>query len=269
MKAILYIVAILVAIGAIFLTLSHKKKFEALQEVRLQTIAENKKTKADADVREKELADEKKALADAEDQREKLTQSVAALEAKGAELKRESTDLENTLKTQKAEFAELEKTFVEVKKILGDLGPDITLDNVGDKVAEIDADKKAKQAALEEKQTLITAADKNLATARAEVDRFAKRMIERNVRIGHNAMEAVVTAVDQDWGFLVIGAGSNSGFSPQTSLLVMRDGRLIGRVRPSSIEPNQTIAEIDFKSMAPGARILPGDRVLLSKPSAN
>ena len=269
MKAIVYIVAILVAGGAIFLTLSHKKKFADLQEVRLQTIAENKKTTADAAVKEKELADEKAALVAAETKRDEVTQSVAALEAKGAELKRESADLENTLKTQEQEFAELEKTLEEVKKILGELGPDVTLDNLGDKVAEIDADKKAKQTTLEEKQTLITAADKSLATNRAEADRFAKRIIERNVRIGNNAKEAVVTAVDQDWGFLVIGAGSNSGFSPQTSLLVMRDGRLIGRVRPSSIEPNQTIAEIDFKSMASGARILPGDRVLLSKPSAN
>ena len=84
------------------------------------------------------------------------------------------------------------------------------------------------------------------------------------MRIGRNAMEAVVTAVNQDWGFLVIGAGSNSGFSPQTSMLVMRDGRLIARVRPSSIEPNQTIAEIDFKSM-PRGRIQPGDRVMLSQ----
>ena len=78
----------------------------------------------------------------------------------------------------------------------------------------------------------------------------------------------MVTAVDQDWGFLVIGAGSNSGFSPQTGLLVTRDGHLIGRVRPSSIEPNQTIAEIDFKSIAAGARIMPGDRVMLGKPHA-
>jgi hypothetical protein len=82
-------------------------------------------------------------------------------------------------------------------------------------------------------------------------------------------MESVVTAVNQDWGFLVIGAGSNSGFTPQTSLIVQRDGRLIGRVRPSSIEPTQTIAEIDFKSIATGVRIQPGDRVMLATPATN
>lgn len=269
MKAILYIVTILVAGGAAFFTLSHSKKFEDLQNVRLKTIADNKAMTADAAVKEKELADEKAVLVASVAKREEVTQSVMALEATGADLKRKSADLDATLASQEQEFTELDKTLDTVKKILADLGEDINLDNLGDKVAEIDADKKAKESKLDETQTLISAADKSLATNRAEADRFAKRIIERNARIGRNAMEAVVTAVDQDWGFLVIGAGSNSGFTPQTGLLVMRDGRMIGRVRPSSIEPNQTIAEIDFKSIASGVRIQPGDRVMLAKPNSN
>jgi hypothetical protein len=79
-------------------------------------------------------------------------------------------------------------------------------------------------------------------------------------------MQAVITGVNQEWGFLVIGAGSNTGFTPQTSLLVQRDGKMIGRVRPSSIEPTQTIAEINFKTLAPGVRIQPGDYVIYEKP---
>ena len=59
------------------------------------------------------------------------------------------------------------------------------------------------------------------------------------------------------------------GFTPQTTLIVKRDGRLIGRVRPSKIEPTQTIADIDFSSLAVGVRIQPGDRVMLMKPNAN
>jgi hypothetical protein len=94
-------------------------------------------------------------------------------------------------------------------------------------------------------------------------------MVERSSRIGRNVMDAVVTAVNQDWGFLVIGAGSNSGFTPQTDLLVERDGRKIGRVRPSSIEATQTIAEIDLESLASGVRLQPGDRVILAQPVAN
>ncbi len=269
MKAILYSVTILVALGAAFFTFSHSKKFESLQQVRLETKQQDKDVAANASVVEKNLADERNTLVKSEQAREVVTQSVTTLEASEATLKREAEELDNTLKTQDEEFAELNKTLEEVNRILVDLGGGITMDNLGDKVAEIDADLKAKHTQLEETNTLIGGAERSLVANRAEADRFAKRIIERSARIGRNAMEAVVSAVDQDWGFLVIGAGSNSGFTPQTSLLVMRDGRLIGRVRPSAIELNQTIAEIDFTSLAPGVRIQPGDRVLLGKPNTN
>ena len=269
MKAILYIVAIVVACGAVFFSLSFSKKFEDRQKVRISTINENKKVTADAAVTEKKLTDEKAVLAASEQKREEVIQRVNVLEATGATLKRESADWTSKLSTQKDQLAEMEKAMEEVKKILNTMGEGVNMDNLGDKVAEVEADKKAKQESLDETTKKIEDTEKLLANNRGESDRLTKRLIERNARISRNAMEAVVTAVDQDWGFLVIGAGSNSGFTPQTGLLVMRDGRLIGRVRPSSIEPNQTIAEIDYKSMATGARIMPGDRVMLSKPNAN
>jgi chromosome segregation ATPase len=145
----------------------------------------------------------------------------------------------------------------------------VNIDNIGEKVAEIEETLKTKRAAAEELDTLIEGAKTNLATKQSEVQRLVERKEDRNARIARNAMEARVTAVNQDWGFLVIGAGSNSGFTPQTALLVKRDGRLIGRVNPSAIEPNQTIAEIDLKSLSSGVRIQPGDRVILAKPASN
>jgi hypothetical protein len=173
------------------------------------------------------------------------------------------------LKGQEEEFAQLEKALAEVNNILAALGGGVTLDTLPEKIQQIEDDKKAKQTKLEELEVLAGGAEKSLATNRAELDRLSKRMVERSSRIGRNSMEAVVTAVNQDWGFLVIGAGSNSGFTPQTELLVERDGRKIGRVRPSSIEPTQTIAEIDLESLASGVRIQPGDRVILAQPLAN
>lgn len=269
MKAILYVVAILVAGGATFFTLEHTKKFEALQKDRLATIAENKKVSADADVTEKNLKDERALLAKAEQKREELTQSITTLKSTGAGLERDVNSLDDTLKGQDAEFAELEKTLQEVNKILADLGGNVTLDSLPEKITQIEEDKKAKQAKLDELETLVSAAEKLLEKNRAELDRLVQRKIQRNRNIGRNSMESVITAVNQDWGFLVIGAGSNSGFTPQTSLIVQRDGRMIGRIRPSSIEPTQTIAEIDFNSLASGVRLQPGDRVMLAKPNTN
>lgn len=269
MKAIVHVVAIVVLLGAAYFTLQHRSKFIKLEEARLETIAENKRVTDNANATETALKKAKEGLAAAEQKREEMTQALAAIQSTATNLQREADDLDATLKTQEDEFAELNKVRDEVAGILKNLGDNITLENLGQKIQELDADLKAKQAKLEELETLVGSAGKALATNRAEMDRLVKREIDRNARISRNAMEAVVTAVNQDWGFLVIGAGSNSGFTPQTGMLVQRDGRLVGRVTPSAIEPTQTIAEIDFNSIGAGVRLQPGDRVILAKPNAN
>ncbi len=269
MKLIVHVVAIVVLLGAAFFTLQQRSKFTKLEEVRLQTITDNKLVTEKAVTEEAKLKLAKEGLTSAEQKREELTQALAALQSSANNMQREAGDLDITLKSQESEFAEYNKARDEVADILKKLGQDITLENLGEKIQEIDTDVKTKRTKFEELETLVVAADKALATSRTEFDRLVKREIDRNARISRSGMEAVVTAVNQDWGFLVIGAGSNSGFTPQTSLLVQRSGRLIGRVTPSAIEPTQTIAEIDFSSIAPGVRLQPGDRVILAKPNTN
>jgi len=269
MKPILYVVAILAVCGAAFFSFSHSNKFEALEADRITTIADNKSTIAKAEAAEKEIKDKKATLEAAKEKQGLLEQSYSAAKSQGNALTSELSKLTGELKVQDEEFAQLQKTMVEVTETLKDLGEEINLDNLADKIKQIEDDKTAKQAKLEELETVSAATEKTLAATRAEQDRLAKRVIERSSRIGKNSMEAVVTAVNQDWGFLVIGAGSNSGFTPQSTLIVERDGRKIGRVRPSSIEPTQTIAEIDLESLTPGVRLQPGDRVILAQPVSN
>jgi predicted RNase H-like nuclease (RuvC/YqgF family) len=269
MKSILYIVAILLTCGAAFFSFQHKNKFEALEADRIATIATNEDISSQADVIENNIKEERSKLAAAEERRDLLAQSVSSLEDKGRGLESDSKKLDGDIDAQKTEFAQLEKTLEELNKILAETGGGVTLDNLPDKIAEVNQDRDDKQKKLDELEGLVGSAEKVLASNRSELDRLGKRMIQRSSRISRNAMQAVVTAVNQDWGFLVIGAGSNSGFTPQTSLIVERNGRKIGRVRPSSIEPTQTIAEIDFDSIASGVRIQPGDRVILAKPSSN
>ncbi len=269
MKAILYVVAILVACGAAFFSLKHSGKFKALEQDRAEVIVKSKETTDKADAADKNIKDEKVLLAASQEKQGLLEQSVSSLKSAGSALNKDLLKLDGEVKIQDEEFAQLNKALAEVNTILEKLGGGVTLETLPEKIQEIEDDKKAKQTKLEELETLAVTAEKSLANGRAELDRLAKRMIERSTRIGSNSMEAVITAVNQEWGFLVIGAGSNSGFTPQTSLLVERDGRKIGRVQPSSIEPTQTIAEIDLESLAAGVQIQPGDRVILAKPASN
>ncbi|QTN33534.1 hypothetical protein HZ994_14835 [Akkermansiaceae bacterium] len=269
MKFIAPILAILVCAAAAYFSFTMSEKFQATQDARLLAIETNKQVTATADKADSDIVDEKALLETSKNNLEVATQSVIALESTGNALKNESAKLDAEIAAQDSELAELNKAIEEVQKVLGDLGGDVTLENLPEKVNEISEDIKTRRAKLEELETLVDGAKSTLSTKQAEVQRLVERKDARSNRIARNAMEARVTAVDHDWGFLVIGAGSNSGFTPQTSLLVKRDGRLIAKVNPSAIEPTQTIAEIDLKALSPGVRIQPGDSVILAKPSSN
>jgi len=269
MKKMLYIVAALLAGGAAFFSISHSAKFKNVQQVRLDTIAERQQTSNNAEKTEKEVKDLKAQLVAADTKKEEATQKMDAIKAAGASLERDLSGLDDTLKNQEDEITEVNKAIAEIDRIMSELGGDVTVDNIGEKIKEFENRKSEQQTKLEELETLTTAAEKAFTTNRAELDRLMKRDLERISRIASGTTESVISAVNQDWGFLVIGAGSNSGFTPQTSLIVHRDGKALGRVRPSSIEPTQTIAEIDFDTLATGVRLQPGDRVMLAKPSGN
>jgi hypothetical protein len=271
MKFVFPILAILVCGAAAYFSFTQSEKFREYQEARLLAISTNKAVTASADKADIEIEKEQALFGDSQKILDIVTASVQALESDATRLKSELGKVDAYLAAQDVEKEQLNNALKEVQQIFVDmnLGDDVNIDNLADKIGEIDEDIKGKHTKMEELETLIDGAKNSLAAKQAEVTRLVVRREARDTRISRNAMEARVTAVDSDWGFLVIGAGENSGFTPQTTLLVKRDGRLIGKVNPSAIEPTQTIAEIDFKSISPGVRIQPGDSVILAKPAVN
>lgn len=269
MKAIFNILAIL-AIGAgVFFSYDLSSKFKGQQEIRLKAVADNKKTTDDAVRTEADLKEEQAGLKKALDEQQLADQSISALKSAESGFKRDLATQNAALEDQKAQFADLDKALAEINKTVNDLGADVTLDNLPEKVKELENKKLDLQKKKDELATLVDAATKKRESQQAETGRLADTKTKRDARIRKNSLETVVTAVNQEWGFVMVGAGSNTGFSPQTKLLVERDGRLIGKIQPTSIEPNQTLADIDFDSLAAGVRIQPGDRVILAEPASN
>jgi myosin heavy subunit len=269
MKFVFSILAILVCGGAAYFTMTQTEMFEENQSKRFVAIDTNKQVEATIADTEAKIEEEKRLLEISKDNLATVKASIDSLIPNRNSLKTESAQLDKELAEQKIQFDDVNKAIAEIQEIMKDLGGDVNIDNIGEKIAEVEEDIKVKRDKVDKLNGSIEESEKSLATKQEEVGRLASRKEARNLRINGNAMEARVTAVDQDWGFLVIGAGSNSGFTPQTTLLVQRDGILIGTVKPSSIEPTQTIAEIDAKSLSPGVRIQPGDRVILAKPATN
>lgn len=269
MKAIFYVLALLVTGGAAYFSYDNLSKFEKQKEIKETAISNNKVMSEKGNKQQEQLDAEKVLLETANKDKADAEASIENLVAKEKTLRRDLGELEGTLEEQKAKFAELEKARAELQGLLKQAGDDVTLENLAEKVQAMEADKLAKTKKLGELESLVEAAKKAVESNQAEIGRLADRSATRDSRIRRNAMESVVSAVNDDWGFVIIGAGSSTGFTPQTKLLVKRDGRLIAEVKPSSIEPSQTIAEIDLETVAPGARIQPGDRVILANPATN
>ena len=268
MKAIFYVLALLAIGAAAFFSFQNVGKFNDQRAVKVETQEKNavlagkktkKQTELDAEILKRDEANR---------EREAVKQSIQTLVSKGKQLAREIQTVNATITEQKAKLAELDKAKEKANEILKDAKVN-SIEELPAEIEKLAAERKTKEKNLEELKTAIEALEKNVAQNQEEITRLAERDSSRDVRIRRNSMQATVSAVNEDWGFVIIGAGSNTGFTPQTKLLVRREGRLIAEVKPSSIEPSQTIAEIDPDTLAPGARIQPGDTVILAEPATN
>ena len=75
-------------------------------------------------------------------------------------------------------------------------------------------------------------------------------------------VRGTVLAVNQAYNFVVLNLGGRHGVEPNSEMLVLRGGTLIGRIRISSVEPATAIGDIITSSLARGVQVQPGDIVI-------
>ena len=75
-----------------------------------------------------------------------------------------------------------------------------------------------------------------------------------------NATEGTVTAVNRDWGFVVINVGQRQGVEGDSSLIVKRAGQRIANLNIVEVKPNITVADIRQKALS--GVVQPGDQVI-------
>lgn len=269
MKAIFYSLSIVVTGAAAYYSSDVLSKLKNEIEVREKTHSQNLVVSREADAKSEELEAEKNSLTEAKTKKAETESELESLQNKERTLTREIAKLDGDLESQKEKLAQLDQVKKQIEDALKGLGGEITIDNIPEKVREIEAERDGKKKELAELESNIEGAEKVVADNRNTISSLANRETNRNQRFRSNAMQSVVTAVNNDYGFVVIGAGSDTGFTPQTKLLIQRGGRLVAEVKPSSIERSQTIADIDEDTLAPGARIQPGDTVILADPASN
>ena len=104
--------------------------------------------------------------------------------------------------------------------------------------------------------------EKKIDTNEGVISRFVESQAKRSRGIARNSSEPTITAVNQDWGFCVFNAGKNLDITKESKVLVKRGANILGRLKIIAVEDTKTVANIDFGTMADGATVLPGDKVI-------
>jgi hypothetical protein len=87
--------------------------------------------------------------------------------------------------------------------------------------------------------------------------------LQRQSSSSHRAgVHGSVLAYNQAYNFVVLNLGARNGVEPNSEMLVLRDGTLIGKIRISSVEPATAIGDILTNSLARGVQLQPGDNVI-------
>ncbi len=255
---------ILLALSVVFMLLSAVLGY--LNKGKLtESQAATASAQSAASAAQTEVATTKKSLTDANQKLTAETQKVSDMEgqisSKDSEIARitgEITNLTAQITSKDAELtaktSELEqlKTAATADPIAGTVEID---PNQGAQVAELTAQIEA----LRSEKAII--GDKLLA-AESKTTELSDIVNRQKNAVLARGTEGQVVAVNQAWGFVVIDLGDRSGAVNNAELVVLRSGERIGRVKITSVERSNSIADIISSSVSESQRILPGDRVI-------
>ena len=181
---------------------------------------------------------------------------ASSAEADLTKAQNEKAEIESKLQASESQIADLQKRVADatVGGVAG--GPEGVSPN--EMKAQLDDTKKQLEAAEQEKAIL---ADK----VKEAQDRVTAIEAEKKRReSGANApgVHGTILAVNQAYNFVVLSMGDRQGVVPNSEMLVMRSGALIGKIRISSVEPTTSIGDIITNSLARGVQVQPGDTVI-------
>lgn len=204
-------------------------------------------------------------------------ETSASLDNEGSKenaLRTSLATIEGQIEEHDAELVRIEENLAEARALISELvpsaGANLDIDAVVAHIESLEEEAKQKEADLEDKIDTAAKLSQQVTRANSQKDSYQSRLGNFRKRIALNGVTATVTAAENGYGFVVLNRGANnSNINEQSNLLVSRGGSFVGRLTVQSIEPNQTIANIDQDSLKPGQRIQAGDRVILETPVSN
>ena len=170
------------------------------------------------------------------------------------------TDLNAKLTAAQGGLDTAQKQMVDLQKQLSDInktndGKQVDPGAIAQQINDLKRDG-------EEKQVVIDGLKDNLKTAQNQVAALAKAETDRQQGIAVRGLRGKVLAVDRNWNFVVVSLGLRNGVNNKTTMIVQRGGELVGKVRITSVEPSQSIADIIPNSVPQGVTVQAGDTVV-------
>jgi peptidoglycan hydrolase CwlO-like protein len=189
----------------------------------------------------------------------RLADSKARTDGHNVNIKRLDNEISG-LNTKKApidkEIAKAEEAVKEVNKRF----PGTTLQTIAPKLKELENDLESAKQDLATKQAELEVVSKKVAANEVRIEKSEKVQADRLTSIKRNSSEGVITAVNEDWGFVLVNIGKDQGVQGDSELIVKRDGIRIGNLNVVSIQPGITVADINQKGLS--GSVEPGDRVI-------
>jgi len=248
MLRICLIIAIVAGLAAGALT------FTKVQDIITTTRAErndwhDKDTKevADHTKTKKTLKDTQATLATTQKNLEQTKGALAAANSKADELSKNNADLSAKLDKTMADRDEAQQQLEQWRQL--GLQPA----QIKDMVADLAKTKKAKEALIGENKLLV-------AKVNEWNDRWNNFFQGNTPVILPAGLRGKIVAVDPKFNFVILNIGEDQGVKQRGELMVDRNGRLLGKVRITSVTKNECVANIlpDWKR----GEVMEGDEVL-------
>ena len=189
----------------------------------------------------------------------RLAESKANTDTHNVNIKR----LDNEIAGLNSEKAPVDKKIATAENAVKEISerfPGTTLQNVAEKIKQLESDLETAKQDLATRKTELEVVNKKVAANEVRIEKAKKVQTDRLSSIGRNATEGLITAVNTDWGFVLVNIGKDQGVQGDSQLIVQRDGIRIGNLNVVSIQPGLTVADINQKGLS--GSVEPGDKVI-------
>jgi hypothetical protein len=199
-----------------------------------------------------------------EDKVAEAENTAAKAAAELAQLQKEKGDLQTRLDANQSEIALLRKRVEEAEKSAKPSEPPAVGTSAGELQAQLDDARRQLDSAEKEKAFL----SEKLQSAQERAAPAQEERKHREPAVRRTGVRGTVLAVNQAYNFVVLNLGARQGVEPNSEMLVLREGTLIGKIRISSVEPATAIGDIITGSLARGVQVQPGDTVIYAGTSS-